>query len=79
MVTLQDMFDEAHFREATMTPVSQPLAVACESVLVQQEQPARKRSETLLSWCGFVQDAGRDACRSVCSSRKTFFFKVVLC
>lgn len=41
MVTLQDMFDKAYFREATMTAVSQPLAVAYKPMLGQQEQWAR--------------------------------------
>lgn len=30
MVTLQGWFDPADYRKAAMTPVRQPLAVACE-------------------------------------------------
>lgn len=77
MVTLQDMFDKAYFREATMTAVSQPLAVAYKPTLGQQEQWARAylREVKLFSADAFfIWDAGRDANGNVCNSRKPFVF-----
>lgn len=51
MSTLQDMFDKAHFWEATVTPATQPLAVAHHPALARSSglMPTPERSETLLS------------------------------